>query len=184
MKFLEYPYYVGLLSAAMLHGASHQAVQALQIVIPNAERPVRRGRLHIQFFRFAAMRVAVTTQEKTWTGFIPVSSPEWTGLDLVRFSKYVGGLDAVLTVVTELAEKMSPDRLREAAGREPEKAHVQRLGWLLDRAGFHDLTAATAEWMAAQRPHRAILDRYAPVRTGKRDMKWQVLVNAEPESEV
>jgi predicted transcriptional regulator of viral defense system len=184
MKFMKSPYYVGVLSAAAIHGAAHHAVQAYQVVVPAAQRSIRKGKLHIQFFRFGALQTAMTVPTKTWTGFVPVSTPEWTALDLLRFSRHVGGMDSVLTVLSELAEKMNGAKLVEAARREPELAHVQRLGWLLDHAELQELTAPLAAWVAERKPHRVLLDPNAPIHRGKRDAKWQVIINAVPESEV
>ncbi len=184
MKHMERPYYVGLLSAAAIHGAAHHAVQAYQVVVPDAQRSIRKGNLHIQFFRFGALQTAMTAPSKTWTGFVPVSTPEWTALDLVRFSRHVGGMDSVLTVLTELAEKMNGAKLVDAAKQDPELSHLQRLGWLLDQTDQQQLTAPLAAWVAERKPHRVLLDPNAPSRRGERDAKWQVIINAVPESEV
>src|SRR5450756_2468572 len=49
MHFLGQPYYVGLLSAAAIHGASHQQPMEFQVI---TDRPTRRGlagRARIQF---------------------------------------------------------------------------------------------------------------------------------------
>ena len=54
---------------------------------------------------------------RSFTEEFPVSNPEHTALDLVRFQKQIGGLDAVLTVLAELQDKMSgPALLRAVAG--------------------------------------------------------------------
>src|SRR5262245_16354228 len=48
MKHLHIPfYYVGLLTAAQWHGASHFAVQETQVVVPRQLRPIQVGREHI-----------------------------------------------------------------------------------------------------------------------------------------
>jgi predicted transcriptional regulator of viral defense system len=41
MKFLRQPYYVGLLSAAAIHGAAHQQPQEFHVVIPEALRSIK-----------------------------------------------------------------------------------------------------------------------------------------------
>jgi hypothetical protein len=51
-----------------------------------------------------------------------------TALDLVRYSRQIGGLDAVLTVLAELAETLQPKPLAAAAKMEEENAQVQRWG--------------------------------------------------------
>ena len=49
LTHLGLPYYVGLLTAASIHGASAQAVQVVQVVTSRPRRPVRSGRLVIEF---------------------------------------------------------------------------------------------------------------------------------------
>ena len=50
MAAMKLPYYVGLLSAAGLHGASHQQPQELQVVTVRPVRPLRAGRVRLRFF--------------------------------------------------------------------------------------------------------------------------------------
>ena len=54
---------------------------------------------------------------KSYTGYIAVSTPATTALDLVRFAPAIGGLDTVFTVLEELAEKITPEDLLQALGR-------------------------------------------------------------------
>ena len=50
MKFQERPYYVGLLSAAALHGSAHQQPQEFQVVTDASVRVTQAGRARIRFF--------------------------------------------------------------------------------------------------------------------------------------
>jgi hypothetical protein len=47
MRFLKQPDYVGLLSAAAIHGAAHQQPMLFQVVTDRPSRPVRVGRVRI-----------------------------------------------------------------------------------------------------------------------------------------
>ena len=49
MQFLDLPYYIGVLSAAALHGAAHQQPQEYHVVVPKPERAVRRPTVTIRF---------------------------------------------------------------------------------------------------------------------------------------
>jgi predicted transcriptional regulator of viral defense system len=75
MRSLELPYYIGLLSAAALHGAAHQQVQQLQIVVPRQERPLKVAGLSIRFFRKADFTATPLHQRKGHSGMLPVSTP-------------------------------------------------------------------------------------------------------------
>jgi predicted transcriptional regulator of viral defense system len=183
MKFLEQPYYVGVLTAAALHGASHQQPQEYQVVVAKPERVIRTANLNIRFFVKKSMAQEPVERVKAYTGFLAVSTPAVTALDLVRFAPAIGGLDAVLTVLEELVEKIRPEDLLKAAQQESERSQVQRLGWLLERTKRRELAEGLATWLVAQKPAKTPLDVSAPVAGGRKDPRWQVIVNAEPQSE-
>jgi predicted transcriptional regulator of viral defense system len=182
MRFLEQPYYVGVLTAAALHGAGHQQPQEYQVVVAQPERAIRLPNLGIRFFLKQGMAGAPVVQLKAYTGYLPVSTPAVTALDLVRFSRSIGGLDTVLTVLEELVEKITSDDLLKAAQQESQRSQVQRLGWLIERTNRPALAAGLAAWLGKQNPTKTPLDVTAPVR-GRKDRRWQVIVNAEPRSE-
>ncbi len=181
MRSIDMPYYVGLLTAAQYHGAAHQRPQAFQVIVPAHVRDVQTPGVRIRFFQKKRMDLVCTQPMRTHTGDIPISTPAWTAIDLVRFSRRIGGLDAVATIVRELAERIEPHALVEAAGIEPERAHLQRLGWILDAVGFHSTADSLAGWLASHEPGKVLLDRYAPCRGAHRDHRWQVMVNTELE---
>ena len=49
MRFLGQPYYVGLLSAAAIHGAAHQQPMVFQVITDRPTRPAGAGRVRIEF---------------------------------------------------------------------------------------------------------------------------------------
>jgi predicted transcriptional regulator of viral defense system len=185
MRSLDLPYYIGLLSAAALHGAAHQQVQQLQIVVPRQERPLGLPGLSIRFFRKRDFATTQLQSRKGHSGMLPVSTPEGTALDLVRYSRYIGGLDAVLTVLAELAESINPGKLAAATASESETAQIQRLGWLLDHLGQTTLADALHAALPTSKPWpRAALDSGAP-RTGPiTGNRWRILENAQPEADL
>lgn len=184
MKFLEQPYYVGALTAAALHGASHQQPQEYQVVVALPERTISTANLRIRFFLKKSMAQALVEQVKAYTGFLSVSTPATTALDLVRFAPAIGGLDVVLTVLKELAEKITPEDLLKSAQQESERSQVQRLGWLLEQTQGRERTVGLAQWLAKQKPTKTPLDVSAPVTGSRKDPRWQVIVNAKPQSEI
>ncbi|TAE90588.1 MAG: hypothetical protein EAZ81_09570 [Verrucomicrobia bacterium] len=185
MRFLDLPYYIGLLSAAAMHGAAHQQVQQLQIITPRQERPIDANGLSIRFFKKQDFHTTDLASLKGHSGMLPVSSPEATALDLVRYSRHIGGLDAVVTILTELAESMVPKKLAFTAAREGELAQAQRLGWLLDHIGQTDLADAmhTALPDAKSLP-RAVLDPTAPRVGPISGNRWRILENSIPQSDL
>ncbi len=185
MRSLDLPYYIGLLSAAAFYGAAHQQVQQLQVIIPRQERPIELPGLTIRFFRKQDFSSTPLQSRKGYSGMLPVSSPEATALDLIRYARHIGGLDAVLTVLSELAESLHPGRLATAATTESESAQIQRLGWLLDHLDQTTLADALhAALPALKTLPRAKLDPAAS-RTGHTSRnRWRIVENTQPEADL
>ena len=55
---------------------------------------------------------------KTETGYIKVSNPELTGLDLMRYTSQAGGMNFVSTVLAELSEQMKAVELLNVGKKE------------------------------------------------------------------
>lgn len=181
MKDMARSYYVGLLSAAQLHGAAHHRPQEFQVMIPRrAVRPIRSGNVLIRFYGKGGFDLSQTQEVKTPTGSMKVSTPETTAWDIVRYFKAAGGLDNVITVLSELAEKLDGRKLRQTVKRHDEVIVAQRLGYLLDKLGRRDLSNGFAGWVR-DAPLR-LLDPAgtAPVSESR---KWRLAVNTRLEPE-
>jgi len=177
MKDMARPYYVGLLSAAQLHGAAHHRPQEFQVMIADrAVRPIRSGNVLIRFHGKGSFDCSKTQEVKTPTGIMEVSTPETTAWDLVRYCKAAGGLENVVTVLSELAEKLDGGKLKQTVKRHDEVIVAQRLGYLLDKLGRQDLTKEFAAW-AKGAPLRA-LDPTAASSRASENRKWRLLINA------
>ncbi len=184
MRFLDCPYYVGALTAAAYHGAAHQQPQEFQVVVGSTRQPIRTGKLRIRFLRYEGLSHVRTQPMKSFTGEFPVSTPEHTALDLVRFQKQIGGLDAAITVLTELGEAMAGSALLKAADNEQVVANVQRLGWLLARANSPALANELAGWVDQRNPAVAPLNSSLRSRKGPVDRRWRLIINDQPEGEL
>ncbi len=184
MRHLGQPFYVGLLSAAEYHGAAHQRPQKYQVVTDKPLREVTCRGVGIRFFVKRKVAVTMTQSIKGVTGYIPVSTPEATAIDLLRYSRHVGGLGNVLTVLQELGEYIDGARLEEAAEVDGNLTHAQRLGWLLERTEYADKTGPLAAWVAKRKPLPARLEPSLPSRGATRDKRWNLLVNAQVEGDL
>ena len=183
MAYCGCRYYVGLLSAAALHGAAHQQPQEFQVVTDMQQRPAVAGRGRIRFFRKAALSAVPVAEVRTETGSMRVSTPEATALDLLRFLDAAGHVHHVASVLAELAEAMDPDRLLDAARLEQNVPNAQRLGFLLDLVGAGDMGAPLAEWVAERRPRYLALRPDRPLDRAAKDPRWRILVNASVEAD-
>ena len=113
MRHVGRPYYVGLLKAAELHGATHQAVMEFQVITDKRLHKIRAGRSAIVFYYRKDMdAIASGVQDhKTDTGRMKVSCLELTTLDLLRYGHAGGGLDHIATVLSDLGGRIDPARL-------------------------------------------------------------------------
>jgi predicted transcriptional regulator of viral defense system len=184
MRFHDVPYYVGLLSAAALHGAAHQQPQEFQVVTSAILRPVAVSRVRIRFFFRRRMDAAVTQKIKTSSGYVAVSTPEMTAYDLVRYRKGAGSIDHVATVISELAEHLDARQLLAIATKGEELPVVQRLGYLLERTGHAQLAGRLHVFVEKHEPKMVVLEPSSSEAVTERDRRWRILVNASIEVEV
>jgi hypothetical protein len=143
-------------------------------------------------YYFSEVNRKVTVRERpgmpcyahgTQTGDIPVSTPEWTAIDLIRFQKHYGSMDAVATVLTEMAEVLDAKKLAVAARREPCNACLQRLGWMLDFLGCQKLTGPMSEEVQGRKLVYVPLNPSIKRRCEPRDGTWSIIVNEKPEAD-
>lgn len=189
MRYEGHAYYVGLLKAAELHGATHQAVMEFQVVSAKRLPKIRAGRnLIVFYFRKDMEAVAAGIEDrKTDTGTMKISSAALTALDLLRYPHASAGIDNVATVLSDLGQQIDADQLA-ALSATVERPVVQRLGHLLDRLGHEALTGpmlsalqkrGTTSWTELDRQEARDPD-FAPVPQ-ERDARWRVIVRRAPE---
>ena len=187
MKHEEHPYYVGLLKAAELHGATHQAVMQFQIVTDKRMPKIRAGRSILAFFYRRDMQAVASAllDQKTDTGRMKISSPELTALDLLRYAHAAGTIDSITAVLSELGAKLKPEPLRQLAPAF-ERSVTQRLGYLLEHLKQRSTAEGLQAYLQQTRPlpwveldpGRAVARSAEPV---ERNVRWNVLVRRRPE---
>ena len=180
MRHLERDYYVGWLSAAEVHGAAHQAPQALQVAVSATVQDRTFGRVRLQFAIRARVAEVPREQRTASTGRFWVATAATTALDLVDDPDRSGGLSNAATVIAELADdgRLTADGLVNAAGHFPITT-VRRLGRLLDTLALPALTSGL-ERLASEHRRAPItaLDRHS-APDGPVDHRWRVAVNTE-----
>ena len=188
MRHEGHAYYVGLLKAAELHGATHQAVMEFQIISDKRLPKIRAGRNLIVFYFRKNMEavMAGTERRKTDTGTMKISSAALTALDLLRYPQASGGIDGVATVLSDLGQKIDPEQLGTLSAL-VERPVVQRLGHLLEHLGHDARTGPMLEslrsrgslpWTELDRQEVREPDEPEPQR---RDPRWRVIVRRVPE---
>jgi hypothetical protein len=153
MRHEGHPYYVGLLKAAEMHGATHHAVMEFQVITDKRLPKIHAGRSIITFlYRKDMLSVTnAVTDKKTDTGRMKISSPELTAFDLLRYVHAAGTIDSIATVLSDLGPKLSPASLAKLAPAF-EITVIQRLGYLLDYLKQTQATAALRDQLQKSRP--------------------------------
>lgn len=183
-------YYVGLLKAAEIHGATHQAAMEFQVVTAKRLPSIRLGRSPIVFYfrkHMDAVNVGIEWRE-TDTGTMAVSSPALTALDLLRYPHASGGIDTVATVLEDLGPGIDPEQLATLSTR-VERPVVQRLGYLLVRLERDVVTKPMFEALRSRRPlpwtelHLEECDQDSATEHLHVDDRWRVVVRRSSESD-
>ena len=182
-------YYVGLLKAAELHGATHQAVMEFQVVTAKRLPRIRAGRSMIVFY-FRKDMEAVTVgieDRKTDTGSMKVSSAALTALDLLRYPQASGGMGNIATVLSDLGRKIDREQLA-ALSVVVERPVVQRLGYLLDHVGHDELTGPMQESLRArgslpwtELDRQEARDPDFASEPLQRDVRWRIIARRLPQ---
>ncbi|HLB42164.1 MAG TPA: type IV toxin-antitoxin system AbiEi family antitoxin [Gammaproteobacteria bacterium] len=184
MRHWKQNYYVGLLSAALYFGAAHQQPQIFQVVTDQYRRDLTCGGVKIEFITKKNIPDIPVTQLKTHAGFMNVSAPETTMMDLCLFLRRSGGLSHVATILDELAESVEPSALKNLLEKNTETTWMQRLGYVLDQLDHQDLSNILYEHLKNQQTNIVALVPYYPMRGAERDAKWRIAINAVMESDV
>ena len=183
MEHLGLAYYAGLLSAASLHGAAHQAPMVFQTVVAMSRPEIRCGRVRVEFVARGNVSEIPVVQKNTLRGVLRVSTPEATAFDLAGYPGHAGGLSNVATVLSDLAENMDAAKLLAETERSP-LPWTQRLGYLLDRAGAANLAAPLAAHVASRAKEYVPLRPRKSVARASRDSRWRLLVNEVVEADL
>jgi predicted transcriptional regulator of viral defense system len=183
MKRLNLSYYAGLLSAAQYHGAAHQRPQEFQVFLAMNHRPIQCGAVRVVFIARKRLKDVPVQSFNTPRGVVLVSTPEATALDLVGYAGHAGGLNQVATVLSELAERLDPEKLAAVARTAP-VPWAQRLGYLLEHLGFAAKVPALKEYVRQHAKQSTLLLPQSPQKRSHRNKGWKLYVNAKVEAEL
>lgn len=183
MDRLGLSYYAGLLSAAQYHGAAHHRPQEFQVLLPKPRRRVRCGKVRVAFIARKNLLDVPVQPFNTPRGTIKVSTPEATAVDLVGYVRHVGGFDQVATVLSELADRIDPEKLVTAAQTAP-VTWAQRLGYLLERVDASDKSGALKCYVQTTTRQTVPLLSKTSRTKGPRDPAWKLFVNVDVEPDL
>jgi predicted transcriptional regulator of viral defense system len=183
MTAMRLPYYVGLLSAAALHGASHHQPQEFQVMTDRSVRPLAAGRARIRFFASKYVAAGAAMDVKTPTGAMRISTPETTVVDLVRFARSAGRLDNVATVIAELSPLLDARCLLAAVRVVDDLPNAQRLGYILDHIRQRRLSDPIHRWIEPRNPREIGLRPGREVKGATESRRWHLQLDHSIEVE-
>jgi predicted transcriptional regulator of viral defense system len=183
MKYLGKPYYIGLLSAAALHGAAHQRPQEFFVMnrLPHIRPTMKKG-IKINYIGRVDIPENFLEDRKTEAGYVKVSSPELTAVDLLQYERHIGGINRAATVINELADVIKPENFTDEFISFVPIVMLQRLGFILDNIiGNKEVAEKLRNGMQRIYPtwQRMPLKAGKPKKGFSSDSKWKVVVNTE-----
>jgi len=185
MSFIKKPYYVGLLSAAGLQGACSQQPQDFYIVTNMP--PIRKISVKdtsINFISRKHLPQSGISKMKTDTGYIHVSCPELTCLDLVNYFNYIGGLGRCVDLINEMLDKLNPDVFRTALKNNIPNASLQRFGYIMEKIlKKKNLADIVFNKIKSTRTFPTLLQPKLFNKKTKKKNRWNIIVNTHLEAE-
>lgn len=190
MAYWKKDYYVGMLSAALYQGSSHQKPQVFQVVTDTQIKPVHCGHVKIQFIYKKNIQDLPTQFVTVKTGYLKVGMPELTVYDLLHYHRQAGGLNNIATVLGELIENIEISRLKRFAQKKGEVAWIQRLCFILEsidtfeEAKKTQLIKMLREYIETRKIYPVPLLRGVPFKGCKRNNTWKIIENTVIESDL
>ncbi len=187
MRYLGKPYYVSLMSAAELSGAAHQRPQRFSVTTQLPRSRVSTGKNPFLVWSYRRdIDSELLWEKNTETGTLKYSSPELTALDLIQYSRSIGGLPRAATVLEELIEAMDARRFTQRLCDYATRATLQRLGFVLEKV-LSEQEMADAVFCRMKASGRKLpyvpLDRGGSKKATAIDKRWKITINCEIEPE-
>ncbi|MBK9563923.1 MAG: hypothetical protein IPO37_01570 [Saprospiraceae bacterium] len=188
MRYLDRKYYVALLNAAALHGASHQQPQEYFIVTEYPVlRPTNKKGIKINYISTIQLPPkSLIEKKKTETGYINVSNPILTAIDMISYEKKIGGLNRASTVINELIVSVKQKDISKDVINYASVTSLQRLGFILDEVVNRKDIAAKLFNQCKKEGKTFYLILLKASGEKKKEVvneKWKLIINTEIEFE-
>lgn len=191
MRYLDANYYVALLSAGLLHGATHQKPSRFQVISDKRiKHPSSFGDVEIDYIYKQSVLNMPTQDFTVATGYLKVATPELVALDLFKYPGHAGGLNHIATVFSELIEVLDTIKLIELAKDIHSECQLQRIGYILDHIDLMDEDGAEIKINALARHVQINKPNYLPLASEiskagcPKCEKWRIIENTEIESDL
>lgn len=184
MQYFSKNYYVGLLSAAMFHGAAHQQPQEFYVITKKPRpRNIINDNFIINFSEKKNFPVYGIENKKTETGYFNISNPELTLLDLIYFENIIGGYNRIISILQELSESINLVRMKETVKNDFPASTFQRAGFIAENILGSKKLSNIFENALPKKRFKTVLLKSSGSPSGVRDEKWKVIINIEIEAD-
>jgi len=185
-KYLEKDYYVGLLSATAVYGASHQRIQQDYIItIPPDLRDLEKGKTKLRFFKTEIWPKNNIIEKKSDAGNYKISSPALTAIDLVHHHKKIGGINRILANLQEMASEISNEDLEQLLSWYPHKSTLQRFGYLMEQLKVSEsILDEIFKCLNKGAFYSILLTPKKGLKAGKTGNRWKVDANIKLENDL
>ena len=184
MKSLNRKYYIGLHSAAALYGAAHQQPMEFFVITENPPlRNIKNEKIKLNFFVKKYWNDSSIVKKKTDAGYINVSSPSLTALDLLFYSNHVG-INRTITILKELMNEINPFELAKTAKNYQQVTAIQKLGYLFENELDNQKLANVLFNVIKCKKFFPVALVSQKNKEGLIDKKWKVIVNTQIESDL
>ena len=184
MKHLDMPYYVCLLSAAEFYGAAHQKPQVFQVMIPFMRKNLHIGKIRVHFHKNKYLAKSPIKKFNSERGYLQVSTPEATAMDLVAYPGPSAGFSNVLTVLEELTESMDVSAFKDLLQVKGQITDLQRMGYLFELLNEERFAEVIEKHLKGRNPDKAILEPRGSSREGEYSRRWKLIINELIESDL
>jgi predicted transcriptional regulator of viral defense system len=177
MKYLHQDYYIGLLSAASMYGATEQQPMSLQVITTRSIKSINLPRGSVDFHVFKECASAQKNTMTVYTGNVFVSSKEQTIVDLIRFYKVSGHLSNVAHVIKSLAETSNLFSLNTVVQNEKTTSVLQRLGYIFDALELTKQASIVERSIKKRKLKYILLRPEFHIKDGEKNSRWKLLIN-------
>lgn len=184
--YLNRKYYIGLHSAAKIHGASHQQMQRDYLIIEAPKlNNIKKNNFDIQFHTTGHWPKNNIEKKKSDAGIYSVASPSLTFIDLIHHHTKIGGLNRMLASLEELTEELMEKDLQALLDWYDNKSSLQRAGFLLEELiGSNPYSDMIFEKLKQQPFYPILLSPKKSEKPGSVDNRWKIDINLKLESDL
>jgi len=185
-KYLGRNYYVGLLSAAKIHGAGHQQVQRDYLITEQPKfNDIVKNNIDIRFFTSGNWPEKNILIKESDAGPYNISDPALTIADLIHYQSKLGGINRLLATIRELTDELDLTYLVELLSWYPNKSTLQRFGFLLENFNvLEEMQELIYGRLISSKIYPVLLSPQSDKKPGAVDNRWKLDVNVKLENDL